>query len=57
MKKTKQPRIDANVEPVAVRRKLAAAYRALAERKKHTPAERKEFARMAEAWVATLPKE
>ena len=57
MKKTKQPRTDANVEPEAVRRKMAAAYRALADGTKHTPADRKEFARIANVWAATLPKE
>ena len=57
MKKTKHPRTDFNVEPESVRRKLAVAYWALADGTKHTPAERKEFARMADAWAATLPKE
>jgi len=43
-------------EPPAVRRKLAASYRKLAEGRKYTPAERAEFARMADSWERTLPK-
>lgn len=43
-------------EPEAVRRKLAAEYRRLAESPRHSPAERAEFARMAERWEATLPR-
>jgi len=43
-------------EPPAVRRKLAASYRKLAEGKRYTPAERAEFARMAQSWERTLPK-
>jgi hypothetical protein len=42
--------------PEAVRRKLAAAYRKIAAGKRFTPAERAEFARMADAWERTLPK-
>lgn len=57
MKQQTQKSVDPYTEPVAVRRKLAEAYRALANGKKHTPPDRKEFARMADAWAATLPKE
>jgi hypothetical protein len=39
-----------------VRRKVAAAYRKRSTDKRHSPAERAEFARMADAWKATLPK-
>lgn len=42
-------------EPEAVRRKLAAAYRALAADPQRPVEERAEFARMADAWAATLP--
>ena len=44
-------------EPVEVRRKLAKAYRKDAANPKWTPAERAEFARMADSWARTLPKE
>ena len=44
----------AYTEPEAVRRKLAAAYRKIAEGRRFTPAERAEFGRMADAWEATL---
>jgi len=44
-------------EPEAARRKLSAAYRKRAGDKRYTQAERAEFARMADAWAATLPKE
>ncbi|MCY2954819.1 MAG: hypothetical protein NTU53_23050 [Planctomycetota bacterium] len=44
-------------EPEYVRRKLAAAYRKRAADPTLKPLERAEFARMAEAWAKTLPKE
>jgi hypothetical protein len=52
----KQPKPKLYTEPEGVRRKLAAAYRKLATGKRFTPAERAEFARMADAWAATLPQ-
>ncbi|MDB5328919.1 MAG: hypothetical protein JWP03_70 [Phycisphaerales bacterium] len=42
-------------EPEAARRKLVAALRKRAVSKRYTPAERAEFARIADAWAATLP--
>ncbi len=42
--------------PEPARRKLAAAYRKIATGRRFTPAERAEFARMADAWERTLPK-
>ena len=42
--------------PESARRKLAAAYRKNATAKRFTPAERMEFARMADAWEKTLPE-
>ena len=42
-------------EPEAGRRKLAAALRKRSMSKRYTEAERAEFARMADAWAATLP--
>ncbi len=42
--------------PEPARRKLAAAYRKVATGKRFTPAERVEFARMADAWERTLPE-
>jgi hypothetical protein len=53
-KPTKAPK--PYTEPPAVRRKLADSYRKLANGKKYTPAERAEFARMADSWERTLPK-
>lgn len=41
-------------EPATVRRKLADAYDKLANGHRFTAAERIEFARIAEAWRATL---
>ncbi len=54
MKSTKAPTTYA--EPEHVRRKLAANLAKLAGSKRFKPAERTEFARMADAWAATLPK-
>jgi len=53
MRKAK-PKLYTELE--GVRRKLAAAYRKLATGERFTPAERAEFARMADAWAATLPQ-
>jgi len=43
-------------EPEAVRRKLAEAFRKHAGGRRFTPAERAEFARMADAWERTVEK-
>jgi hypothetical protein len=43
-------------EPLATRKRLAAAYRKRSTDKRLTPAERADFARMADAWERTLPK-
>ncbi len=51
-----KPPTTTNAEPEAARRKLAEAYKKLATGRRFTPAERTEFARMADAWAATLPK-
>jgi hypothetical protein len=45
-----------HVVPEHVRRRFADALRRLAGDKRFTPAERIEFARMADAWAKTLPK-
>jgi hypothetical protein len=42
--------------PEHVRRGLAEDYRAIANGKRFTKAERAEFARMAERWASTLPE-
>jgi hypothetical protein len=43
-------------EPQSVRRKLTEAYRRLAADQRFKTAERAAFARMADAWAATLPQ-
>ena len=42
--------------PEQARRKLAQAYAQLASGRRFTPAERAEFARMADAWMQTVEK-
>ena len=54
MKKEKQPTLTTEPEPA--RRKLVVAYRKRANDERLTSAERLEFARMADAWAATLPE-
>jgi hypothetical protein len=51
-----KPQPPTHREPAAVRRKLVSAYRQLAAGRRFTPAERAEFAKIAAAWAATLPK-
>jgi hypothetical protein len=41
--------------PVPIRRKLAEGFRALAQQKSHKPADRRWFAEIADAWMATTP--
>jgi hypothetical protein len=55
MKRANAKPMPIHAEPEAVRRKLAEAYRKLATGRRFTPIERTEFARMADAWAATLP--
>jgi hypothetical protein len=38
------------------RRRIAEAFRKLADGRRFTPAERVEFAQMADGWASTLPK-
>ena len=58
MKKSKRREATATTDiPAAARGKLVTGYRKLATVKKYTEAERAEFARMADSWAATLPKE
>lgn len=52
MRKSNHPSM--HKEPLAVRRKLAQDYRRQASNSKLTPQEREAFARMADAWQATL---
>jgi hypothetical protein len=53
--KRKEPKpAQDHTEPEAVRRKLVEAYCKLANGRRFGPAERAEFARMAESWAATL---
>ena len=56
MSKSKPQPQPMHTVPESARRKLAAAYRKQAAGKRFTPAERAEFARMAEAWERTLPE-
>lgn len=54
MSKSKKTRPTMHTEPLAVRRKLAEAFAKQAKDPRHTSQERAEFARMADAWRATL---
>ena len=54
-KRNRQPdRPTMHVEPLAVRRKLADEYRRQADNPKLTRRERADFAKLADAWQATL---
>lgn len=52
-----QERPPMHTEPVAVRRELAEAYRRQADNRKWTRGERQSFARMGEAWAASLDEQ
>ncbi len=54
MSKPKDNRPTMHTEPLAVRRKLAEAYRRQSSNPKLSRKERRTFASMADAWEATL---